>query len=93
MTLDLLEEHKRQGRLITLQNGIKIVNIKKRREILDLEKINELILLARLIREVDKQTTTYSNSVKECSFQHISTSLVYGTFKILLIFNKTSIRT
>lgn len=42
-----------------------MVNIKNRREILDLEK---LILLARLIREVGKQTSTYSNSVKECSF-------------------------
>lgn len=57
-----------------------MVNIKKRREILDLEKLNELILLAKLIREVDKQTTTYTNSVKECNFQHIYNSVVYGTF-------------
>lgn len=48
-----------------------MVNIKKRRETLDLEKLNELILLAKLIREVDKQITTYTNSVKECNFQHI----------------------
>lgn len=57
-----------------------MVNIKKRREILNLEKLNELIILAKLIREVDKQTTTYTNSVKVCNLQHIYNSLVYGTF-------------